>query len=553
MHKIDVYHHLKLTRVYRKRKDYDSALKELNQAAVIDPNNGQIFSELTCTYLEKGGCALAIKGLKSALASHPTNAHLHFELGRVYQRNKDYDLSLQQLHQAAELGLSNGMIHFELGKTLREMRNFDSAIDELKKAEDFGFDGDRLHLELGRVYRDQEMQEQAKKEFQTALRLNSQNAETHAELAWIYINTQEYTLAKKELQAALQKGFNQEDGRQILDKIHHNQQVVEKFAQAMDEVNHPGCITEYMFQEGYQNFIKKLKEITETNPKNLRAHIELAWIYSWHKQYELAIEELNRINEITLPDKAFLTELTRTYLGKKEYALAIEEFKKTLQIISHSNNQNDILKKEFIVTLKDLFPGREEEIEDLIKDLPKIDSLYNWRYPGMAKAEGEILYLITRLLKPEVIIEAGTWMGTSTSYLAKGCFDNKKGKVITVDIKEDVGYAIPEELLPYIEFHKQSDIRDIIPKICNKELKVDMFFHDSLNSSEVILCEIEQILPFINKDGLIIAHDVFNYNDPPGKNVAYFLNNIKDEIKCYFFKTEKGLGVIKDIERFKWR
>ena len=145
-------------------------------------------------------------------------------------------------------------------------------------------------------------------------------------------------------------------------------------------------------------------------------------------------------------------------------------------------------------------------------------------------------------------------MGTSTSYLAKACCDNGIGKVITIDNKINVGYAVPAELLPYIEFHKGVDIKDELHKICEKETKVDIFFHDSNNSYELLSLEIEKILPFLNKSGLIIVHDVHNpIVGTSALSVAHFFNEIQNTARCCFFNTGKGLGVINDTEKLKLR
>jgi len=518
------------------------------------------------------------------------------------------------------------------------MNYYDSAIKELKKILELAPDNYDVHLELGRLYREKGEYALAEEEIQKALKLNSQRGEPNAELALIYEQKKEYRLAMKQLQSALNKGLNKKLVHNSPSRISHKQQVLEEFEKAIEiepeKEDSPEGIKgiesimdymfDYMFQEGYKLFLKKIEEIAKAKPNNLRAHIELAWIYSWHKQYDLAIEELKRISEID-PHRRIHIELGRIYRNKKEYNLAIKEFKKILKINSNNalahielgkvyiemgnydfaikefeeairinptnrrnlsevhdfiinfkncfaypkkgrykNKFNDLLNKtdirqipnndfneEFILTLKNLFPGKEKEIEDLIRNLP-IYSLWKWRYPVISYRDGEILYFITRLLKPAVILETGTWMGTSTSYLAKGCYDNKRGKLITVDKEEDVGHAIPDELLPYIEFHKEVDIRDALPIICNKETKIDMFFHDSEHSYQHARWEIEEVLPFISKGGLIVLRDVSNRNlHGMTMTVVDLFNEIKKNVESYFFNTIGGIGVIKDIGKLK--
>lgn len=51
------------------------------------------------------------------------------------------------------------------------------------------------------------------------------------------------------------------------------------------------------------------------------------------------------------------------------------------------------------------------------------------------------LYALTRMLKPQVIVESGTYRGLSACWMAKGCQENNTGKVYCIDnfsLKEHV-------------------------------------------------------------------------------------------------------------------
>jgi len=345
--------------------------------------------------------------------------------------------------------------------------------------------------------------------------------------------------------------LNQNNGLPHAERISSKQRVVEEFERSIGSLLDKETpvlegATDYIRQEGYDVFIRRLEDIAKANPSCLRVHAELAWIYTWHKKYDLAIEELSKINAITPVYEGKQIREIIEYLYRRDSASAIRELSK-----SSAKNIDFNLINNFAVTLDYLFPNSKDEIKELIKNLPAIHNLYNWRYPAMEEAEGMLLYLITRLSKPQVIVEAGTFMGTSTLYLAKGCCDNKIGRVITVDKREDSGYAVPDTLLDYVEFQRNIDIRDALPAICKKEGKIDIFFHDSDNYYELILWEVRAILAHINENSLIIAHDVLNLDDAPDMDVARFFAEIKNQVGCYFFDTGNGIGVIKNSHRLK--
>lgn len=431
------------------------------------------------------------------------------------------------------------------------MDNYALTIKELQDAISEGLDNGGIHIRLSEIYRQQGDYALAEKECQAAIKLSPLNPLPHIELAWVYEKKKDYKSAIDELNIALGQGFKDSGIHQGITRINKKQEVIRRFEEFIGADNRetiatPGIITEYIFQEGYQAYIKRLEELAETKPNNLCVHIELAWIYHWHKQYDSATEELRKICEITSDNKKIFPGLNKFFCTKKNNLLVAGECEKFFSLLYNSNNQDIKLEEEMILTLNQIFSDSIQVIEDLVKNSSEINRLSNWRYPGLSKIEGVLLYIMTRLLKPEIIVESGTWMGTSTSYLAQGCHDNKKGRVVTVDQQEDVGYGVPDDLLPHIEFHKKIDIQNALPEICNRENKIDMFFHDSINSYPLLCWEVNEIIPFFNKNGLIIVHDVYNFDDDPGNDVAHFFDEIKDRFKCYFFKTEKGIGVIKD-------
>lgn len=56
----------------------------------------------------------------------------------------------------------------------------------------------------------------------------------------------------------------------------------------------------------------------------------------------------------------------------------------------------------------------------------------------------EILYALVRSTKPELVLETGTWKGHGTAAMARGCWKNGFGKVITVDYEESMRRELDE-------------------------------------------------------------------------------------------------------------
>lgn len=98
----------------------------------------------------------------------------------------------------------------------------------------------------------------------------------------------------------------------------------------------------------------------------------------------------------------------------------------------------------------------------------------NWPVGSIFANEGERLYQLVRKYKPTTIIEVGTRWGCSTAYLAMGCRDNKKGRVISYDI-ENLHHEWPADLAKFIDFRHRSYAD-------NTPLECDLLFEDGAHT-----------------------------------------------------------------------
>lgn len=118
--------------------------------------------------------------------------------------------------------------------------------------------------------------------------------------------------------------------------------------------------------------------------------------------------------------------------------------------------------------------------------------------------DGKLLYALVRLLKPQHILEIGTYEGGSVTHMAAAVAKNGSGHIITVDIWDGSGLAIPDEYLPYIEVvHENVDF--FLDRFAASAF--DFIFEDGPHS-EGGIHNIYGALPCILKPGsLILSHD----------------------------------------------
>jgi predicted O-methyltransferase YrrM len=132
--------------------------------------------------------------------------------------------------------------------------------------------------------------------------------------------------------------------------------------------------------------------------------------------------------------------------------------------------------------------------------------------------QGRVLSMFSHMVKPQVVLEIGTYLGYSALCLAEGLPDD--GKVITIDVQEETNkiartYVARTEYAPKIEFLLGS-ATELIPTLTET---FDLVFIDAdkQNYSNYFDLVIERLSP----GGFIIADNVLW----SGKVVA----EIKDE------------------------
>ena len=134
-----------------------------------------------------------------------------------------------------------------------------------------------------------------------------------------------------------------------------------------------------------------------------------------------------------------------------------------------------------------------------------------WSMFDSMTAEVEVLEFLRTLvttIKPELIVETGTFSGVSTIWLAEGLKANGRGKIISCEF-DPVVFARAKERIDksavadWIELRNESSLEMKI------EGKIDLFFSDS--DMPVREQEVRRFLPQINPYGVIVMHDASSH------------------------------------------
>ena len=163
--------------------------------------------------------------------------------------------------------------------------------------------------------------------------------------------------------------------------------------------------------------------------------------------------------------------------------------------------------------------GSQEQIEKLAHpDLP-------------AHGSKRLAYAATRLVRPAVAVETGTFSGALTTFLLRALEDNGEGRLVSLDVPayepiEDAihyplppgqqpGWLIPEELAGRLEL-VLGDARETLPEILSRARSIGLFFHDSLHTVRHMLFEYRHAWRHLEPSGVLLSDDVF-------RNSAFWL------------------------------
>ena len=155
----------------------------------------------------------------------------------------------------------------------------------------------------------------------------------------------------------------------------------------------------------------------------------------------------------------------------------------------------------------------------------------------------EFLRTVVTTIKPELVVETGTFSGISTLWIAEGLKANGRGRVVTCEfdpkVYENAKARIASSgLADWIELRNESSLDMEV------EGTIDLFFSDS--DMPVREQEIRRFLPQINPFGLILMHDASSHL----KIVREAALNLEREglISVLLLRTPRGLVVAQKRE-----
>ncbi|MEW6603515.1 MAG: class I SAM-dependent methyltransferase [Thermoproteota archaeon] len=146
-------------------------------------------------------------------------------------------------------------------------------------------------------------------------------------------------------------------------------------------------------------------------------------------------------------------------------------------------------------------------------------------------ASPEILYVICRILKPNIVVETGVASGLSSAYILKALSMNSKGKLISIDMPnyeeelvkvssdyldtpqaiipkdKETGWVVPKNLRNRWTL-KIGLVRETLIPALEEAGEIDIFLHDSEHSYENMMFEFENAWSHLKNGGVLLSHDI---------------------------------------------
>jgi tetratricopeptide (TPR) repeat protein len=188
-------------------KRFVDAVKLLEQAGVIDPQNEQVFWNMAIVHMEMRKYDKARDDLQKAIAVNPSVGGYHEKLGTVLMELGDWQAARAPLSKAIELEPALFKAYYKLAQVDEQLDDQQSALKHYTQAIEKGPRFLEAYSALGRLYADLGYLEQSVQVLTEALKVSlpgtEEEAQVHHLLGTVYQQQKKYDDAVREFRAAL--------------------------------------------------------------------------------------------------------------------------------------------------------------------------------------------------------------------------------------------------------------------------------------------------------------------------------------------------------------
>ena len=285
-------------------EEHFAEVKELENSQ-IDFNCTTLFNFASIHYNNKDYDG-AIKLLEKAHNLNPDNIEVSVLLADSYFKNENFDKS-KMIFDKLKDNNDNPIVMNSLGLFKLDEMKYEDAIEYFTKAVKLSPQNSEYIYNLANAYFFNGWLDEAAKCYNNAICLNTDNIDYHYSLAYLYIQKQEYKKALNELKIILEKNSNYMPAIVLSAKI---KALTGNPVQAEDDLN----------------------KVIQENPNNLFALSELAKICVELNQNEKAEKLMKQVINIDSDTQSYLSDYANILITNKKYGDAQEIIEKLINL-----------------------------------------------------------------------------------------------------------------------------------------------------------------------------------------------------------------------------
>jgi len=162
-------------------------------------------------------------------------------------------------------------------------------------------------------------------------------------------------------------------------------------------------------------------------------------------------------------------------------------------------------------------------LNNAIKGVPEFSGV-QFRHVNELRVYRSMLYLLTRIVKPEIFVETGVLNGFGSAFILLAMYRNGKGTLYSIDLPSDelrilaqgttmlpreksTGWVIPEGLRGRHEL-LLGPAQLLLPKILAECAPLDVFLHDSDHSYPHMMFELALAWLYLRPKGWLLCDNI---------------------------------------------
>ncbi|MBX3240522.1 MAG: tetratricopeptide repeat protein [Chitinophagaceae bacterium] len=212
----DPYFFIERARLLKDQKRTNEAIKQLNSALQLDPDNDEALSLYAHCYYDKKDYRKGIEIIDKALAIDPENGYYHYLKGFGYYSLNENTIAISILHQSIKLYPQFAESYGLMAHAYCEDINFEAALE--KANEGLAIDPENITCLSARSIALNKLKKTADsiETIQTALSRDPENEYAHATAGWNYLESGKHKKAVGHFREALRINPNYENAKEGL-------------------------------------------------------------------------------------------------------------------------------------------------------------------------------------------------------------------------------------------------------------------------------------------------------------------------------------------------